>query len=107
MSASLHILEQGPKTVTGLNFDTAPDLIWLKNRDRASYGDGTAAHFFCYDSVRGTGTSKMLTITTTEQQGSKSTEADLDAFVRNGFTLDAASGTDCINNDGDDFWACC
>ena len=28
-------------------------------------------------------------------------------LVRNGFTLDAASGTDCINNDGDDFWACC
>ena len=77
-----------------MNFDAAPDLIWLKNRDRASYGDGTAAHFFCYDSVRGTGTSKMLTITTTEQEGSKSTEADLDAFVRNGFRLDAASGTD-------------
>jgi hypothetical protein len=95
------------KTVTDLNFNATPDLIWLKNRDRASYGDGTAAHFFLYDSVRGTGTSKSLTITTTEQEGSKSTEADLDAFVRNGFRLDAASGTDCINNDGDDFWACC
>jgi hypothetical protein len=95
------------RTFGGLNFDDTPDLIWLKNRDRASYGDGTAAHFFCYDSVRGTGTSKMLTITTTEQEGSKSTEADLDAFVRNGFRLDAASGTDCINNSGDKFWACC
>ena len=35
------------RTFGGLNFDAAPDLIWLKNRDRASYGDGTAAHFFC------------------------------------------------------------
>ena len=31
------------------------------------------------------------------------TEADLDGFVRDGFRLDVASGTDCINNSGDDY----
>ena len=79
----------------------------MKNRDRASYGDGTSAHHFLYDTVRGTGTGKMLTSSTTEQEGSKSTEADLDGFVRDGFRLDAASGTDCINNSGDNFVAWC
>lgn len=95
------------KTFTGLNFGDVPDLVWMKNRDRTSYGDGTSAHHFLYDTVRGTGTGKMLTSSTNEAEGSKSTEADLDGFVKNGFRLDAASGTDCINNSGDDFVAWC
>jgi len=95
------------KTFTGLNFGDVPDLVWMKNRDRTSYGDGTSAHHYLYDTVRGTGTGKMLTPSTTEVEGSKSTEADLDGFVRDGFRLDAASGTDCINNSGDDFIAWC
>jgi len=95
------------KTFTGLNFGDVPDFVWMKNRDRASYGDGTSAHNYLYDTVRGTGTGKMLTSSTNEAEGSKSTEADLDGFVRDGFRLDAASGTDCINNSGDNFVAWC
>ena len=103
----LYVGAGATKTFTGLNFGDAPDFVWMKNRDRASYGDSTSAHHFLYDSVRGTGTGKMLTSSTNEAEGSKSTEADLDGFVRDGFRLDAASGTDCINNSGDDFVAWC
>lgn len=103
----LYVGAGATKTFTGLNFGDVPDLVWMKNRDRTSYGDGTSAHHYLYDTVRGTGTGKMLTSSTNEVEGSKSTEADLDGFVKNGFRLDAASGTDCINNSGDDFVAWC
>jgi hypothetical protein len=73
-----------------------PDLVWIKDRT-------TAYSHVIYDSVRGVGTTKMLSSNLTDAEGSFPNNANLTAFNSNGFALGTTVSTDVTNNTGDAF----
>ena len=84
-------------SINGLNFDTVPDLVWIKNRDQ------TEKHIL-HDTVRGVGDVIYTTSTQASDTGSPYTDR-YQSFDFNGFTVGTThSGT---NSDGDDFVAWC
>ena len=75
-----------------------PDLVWQKARS-------TTYDYNVYDSVRGTGTSKMLGTNSTSAEGYDSSYANLTAFTSSGFTVGTTSLTNIFNNSGQTYVA--
>jgi hypothetical protein len=91
------------KSVSGLNFNSNPDFVWIKQRSSSSQ------NHFLYDTVRGAGNS-LRSSTTAQQQGTHTgTNGDLRTFDFNGFSLGAgtASGAGAVNESGKDIVAWC
>ena len=91
------------KSVSGLNFNSNPDFVWIKQRSSSSQ------NHFLYDTVRGAGNS-LRSSTTAQQQGTHTgTNGDLRTFDFNGFSLGAgtASGAGAVNENGKDIVAWC
>jgi len=70
-----------------------PDLVWMKDRTNV------VSHVL-YDSVRGTGTTKMLSSNLTDAEGSFPANANLTSFNSNGFSVGATGSTNIINISG-------
>ena len=70
-----------PRTITGVGFN--PDMIWVKNRDSASYNHVLS------DNVRGIG--KILQPDTTVAESSNSGAGTITATNSDGFVLTAGS----------------
>ena len=79
------------RSVTGLEFQ--PDWFWGKSRS-------AAFQHILYDSVRGTGTSKSLSINQTNPEGHNSSHSNLTSFDSGGVTFGATSSTDILNYSG-------
>ena len=79
-------------SIKGLNFNAAPDFVWIKNRDQSE-------KHILHDTVRGVG--NTLYSTSTDGADTGSTYSDrYKSFDLNGFTVGTThSGT---NSDGDD-----
>jgi hypothetical protein len=91
------------KSVSGLNFNSNPDFVWIKQRSSP-----TQNHFL-YDTVRGVGNS-LRSSTEAQQQGTHTgTNGDLRTFDFNGFSLGdgTASGAGAVNEDGKNIVAWC
>jgi hypothetical protein len=77
----------GSRAFTGVNF--SPDFVWVKSRS-----GGWAHHL--YDTVRGSGSAKMLSSTNTDAEGASSSSSYgyLSSFDSDGFTFtDGTNGT--------------
>ena len=75
------VLYTGNGTTQSIStLDFAPDFVWMKDRDTTNY------EHVIFDSVRGTGTSHILSSDLTSQEG-WSTNGSLTSFDSNGFTL--------------------
>ena len=85
--------------ITGLNFGTNPDFVWVKN-----YSDATGYHHGLFDTVRGA--NKVLA--SSDNAAEATTTQQLMSFDHNGFTV--GTNTDSqnyVNLDADGYVAWC
>ena len=94
------------RNITGLEFK--PDWVWIKARNRSSYGGGLNYHHMIWDSVRGVGSTssssgKDLAINQTIAESSSTTYSNLyghiSSFNDGGFTVQKESGEPAIYTD--------
>ena len=81
----------------GLQFQ--PDLVWIKSRDNGNFEHAI------FDSVRGAGTSKVLSSNTTNAEG-WTIAAPMTSFNSNGFTVEPRSDgnvNNLVNKSGEGF----
>jgi hypothetical protein len=86
------------RKVTGLNFNSKPDFVWIKNRDQIQ------SHYL-FDTVRGADKALFSDLTNQENDYSSS-GGRMPSFDYNGFTVNYSSSTG-TNSNGDDFVAWC
>jgi len=85
--------------ITGLNFGTNPDFVWVKN-----YSDSTGYHHALFDTVRGA--NKVLSSSSTGAEGT--TTQQLMSFDHNGFTVGTNSDSqNYVNLSADGYVAWC
>ena len=84
------------QSIKGLNFDSVPDLVWIKSR---SFDNNH--HLF--DTVRGP--NKILRSSTNEREDSS--KAVMPSFDFNGFSVDEVTDNNATNDDGSSFVAWC
>ena len=95
-------------SISGLNFNTSPDLVFIKNRDCSING---LANPNWHDTIRGVGS--VLDSNNGNPQSIGSTYSDrFQSFDRNGFTVGTAytginSNDIAVSDGGDDFVAWC
>ena len=91
----------GTQSITSLDFQ--PDLVWIKSRDNANFEHAI------FDSVRGAGTSKVLSSNTTNAEG-WTIAAPMTSFDSNGFTVEPRSdgnANNLVNKSGEALVAWC
>jgi len=87
------------RDITGVGFD--PDFVWIKDRDNGNFEHAI------FDSVRGAGSSKVLSSDTTGAEGWTSA-APMSAFITDGFSVQPRSpwnANNLVNKNGEDFVA--
>ena len=85
------------RDITGVGFK--PDIVWIKDRDNGGFEHAI------FDSVRGSGTSKVLSSNTTNQEG-WTVAAPMSAFIDDGFSVQPRSPynvNNLVNKNGEDF----
>jgi hypothetical protein len=91
----------GTQSISSLDFQ--PDFVWIKSRDNANFEHAI------FDSVRGAGTSKVLSSNTTNAEG-WTIAAPMTSFDSNGFTVEPRSDgnvNNLVNKSGEDLVAWC
>ena len=85
--------------ITGLNFGTKPDFVWVKN-----YSDSTGYHHGLFDTVRGAN----KVIRSSQDGDEDTTTQQLMSFDHNGFTVGTNSDSqNYVNLDADAYVAWC
>ena len=97
MDATLYTGNNAARSITNAA-GFQPDLVWMKDRT-------TAYSHMLYDSVRGVGTTKMLSSNLDFAEGANPNFANLTSFDTTGFSLGTTVSTNVINNTGDAFVA--
>ena len=87
--------------VTGLNFNSKPDFVWIKSRSGNSSPD--TQHHYLVDSVRGangaSGTAKLYSDDDDEENGGQTATTNGVRFILNGFEL--TTDNDGTNDDNE------